>query len=317
MNLYTIIEIILPVYSIAFIGYCAARFGWFSDKAAEGLALFVFDYAVPIMLIRIFANTILPEQIPWALFGSFYIAGYFCYVFGMFVSAKIFGHQFMTSVITGFTCAFGNLVLVGLPVITRTFGESATVPYFIILSIHGLSYFAITTVLFEYGKNRHETLAQVPKKILLGLVKNPFIIAMCIGILLNQTGTKLPVTLDAIAGYMQAAVVPCALFSLGASLTKYKIAGQVTEAVFIVFVKNILFPLLVWTLATNVFALNILWAAVLTIMAAQPAGVTVYLFAQRYTAGRALATTTIFLSSLFSIISITVLLFIFASMEIF
>ncbi len=317
MHLYAIINIILPVYGIAFIGYLAARLGWFSDRAAEGLALFVFDYAVPIMLVRIFANTVLPEQIPWALFGSFYIAGSACYLLGILVASKLFARQFMTSVITGFACAFGNMVLVGLPVITRTFGEAGTVPYFMILSVHGLSFFALTTVLFEYGKNRHETLVRVPQKILAGLIKNPFIIAMCIGVLLNQTDTKLPAAIDAITAYMQAAVVPCALFSLGASLTRYKIAGHVTEAAFIVFVKNILFPLLVWSLATSVFMLNIFWAAVLTVMAAQPAGVTVYLFAQRYTAGRALATTTIFLSSLLSIISITILLFVFASMEIF
>ena len=50
-------------------------------------------------------------------------------------------------------------------------------------------------------------------------------------------------------------------------------------------------------------------AAVL--LAAQPTGVNVYLFAQRYGTAQALASTTIFLSTAFSIFSLPVVLYLF------
>jgi predicted permease len=51
---------------------------------------------------------------------------------------------------------------------------------------------------------------------------------------------------------------------------------------------------------------------VLVLTAAQPCGVNLYLFAQRYEVGQALATTSVFISSVLSMFSLTLLLFMFA-----
>ena len=46
-------------------------------------------------------------------------------------------------------------------------------------------------------------------------------------------------------------------------------------------------------------------------MAAQPTGVMVYIFAKKYDVGQAIATTSIFLSTTFSMVSLSVILFLF------
>lgn len=304
-----VINIALPIFGLGILGYLATRLGYFSENAAEGLARFVFDYAVPAMLIRVFANTQLPDQIPWGLLGSFYLPAYSLYLIGLLLSGLLFRHLYMEKVITGFACVFGNLVLIGLPIVTLTFGEQATVPFFIIVSLHGLGFIPLSTVLMEFGRNSGGSLPNIALKVMKSLLRNPLIVALIIGVSLNQTATSLPLALDTMISYLQQAVIPCAIFSLGASLSHYGIVGRLKAATFIVIVKNLLFPLLVWLVAARVFQLSLLWQMVVVLMASQPIGVTVYLLAERYQAGKELATTAIFLSSILSMFTITFLLY--------
>lgn len=312
MNL--IFDIAVPIFGLGILGYFVSRIGFFPEQAADGLSRFVFDIAVPIMLVRVFANSRLPDNVPWDLLASFYIPILSFYVIGIAVSRYIFKRTFMQSVITGLGCAFGNLILLGLPLTLRSVGEEAAVPYFIVLSLHGITFYTLTTILLELGRHHRGSNTEISSRILTALLTNPIIIAIVVGIAVNVSGVGLPGPLDQLAEYMQQAVAPCALFALGASLTRYHIAGQIRESIFIIMMKNILFPITVWFIAWEILELEPLWSMVVVIMAAQPVGVTPFIFAERYNVSRALAATTIFLSSVVSMFTITFILFLFASM---
>jgi predicted permease len=49
----------------------------FSAQVGEGLARFVFDFAIPALLLRTFANADLPDDMPLDPIGSYYLAGAF------------------------------------------------------------------------------------------------------------------------------------------------------------------------------------------------------------------------------------------------
>jgi len=279
---------------------------------AVGLARFVFDYAVPMLLVRVFTNAHLPDVVPVKMWLSFYGPLFAIYGFAMLVARVRFQRDLMGQTIVGFGCAFGNTILLGLPLVLLTFGDEGAVPFFILLSIHGLLTFTVTTILLELGKNRHGSLSRMPSRILIGLARNPLIIAIVIGLALNFAGLTLPGPVDQIAEYLQQAVTPCALFSLGATLTRYRIAGRLEQSLFVVAMKIVAFPLLVWVLAVPVFELPAVVAMVLVLIAAQPCGVNLYLFAQRYEVGVALATTSVFISSVLSMFSLSLLLYLFA-----
>jgi predicted permease len=308
-----VIDIAGPVFLLAALGYLAARLGWVSDRAAEGLARFVFDWAVPVLLLRVFASTELPAGFPWRLLVAFYGPAATVYLLGVFVARRWFRVGFMEQVISGFGAAFGNSILVGLPLVLLAFGDSGTVPYFMLLSVHALSYFSVTTVLLETGRRGSGRSRRLSADILRGLVTNPILIGLASGLLLNWLQVPLPGPVDRAAWHMQQAVAACSLFSLGASLTHYRIAGELRHAVVIVALKNMLMPALVWLLSDAVFALPLMWSMAATLLAALPTGVNVYIFAQRYHAAAALATTTVFLSTAFSMFSLSVLLFWFQS----
>jgi hypothetical protein len=67
----------------------------------------------------------------------------------------------------------------------------------------------------------------------------------------------------------------------------------------------------VYFTCSQVFSLSPHWTFVAVLLAAQPTGVNAYLFAERYSSAQALAlaTTTVFLSTAFSLLALPVLLY--------
>jgi len=93
-----------------------------------------------------------------------------------------------------------------------------------------------------------------------------------------------------------------------ASLTQCRIAGRLPEPVFLATIKCVLMPALVWLAAVPLLGLPAPWSQAAILLAAQPTGVNVYLFAARYAAAIELATTAVFLSTTFSLFSMAVVL---------
>lgn len=306
-----VLQIILPIFGVVALGYGSTRLGWFGDQAETGLAKFVFDFAVPLMLLRSLATAELPETVPWGYFASYYLSAVAIFLLGFGLARWAFGRTYGGQVITGFGFAFGNTVLLGLPLILTTFGEEAALPFFILLSIHGLSFFTLVTLLLETDRSAQQQGSARLRQVGRALVTNPLLLGIFVGLGFNLGPIPLPGPIEAICALMQQAVTPCALFSLGASLTRYGIAGRLGQSVLLVLAKTVIMPTLVYFLATRVFAIEPLWTMVAVMMAAQPTGVMTYLFAKKYEVGQAIATTSIFLSTAFSMVSLSVILFLF------
>ena len=218
-----VIEIITPVLILTMLGFGAVKLGLFPKQAADGLAKFVFDFAVPILLIRTFATTDLPEHFPWQLFLSFYLPAALIYFIGFIVGRYVFKQNYMDQILNGFSWSFGNNVLIGLPVVILTFGEKGTLPFLILLSIHGLLYFTFSSIFLEIGRQSGTRFSL--REMLKGLITNPVIFGISVGLTLNFLNIPIPTFIDVVASHMQAAVTPCALFSLGVALTNYGVFG--------------------------------------------------------------------------------------------
>ncbi len=306
-----VLEIVIPVFAILMMGYGARKLHLFKEESAAGLAKFVFNFVIPLFLFRTFATNELPDSIPWGLFLSFYLAVFAVFGLGIAFGKGVFGRDLMGATLTGMGCAFGNTVLLGLALGLRAFGEEGAVPMFLILSVHGLILMTGTTILLETGRNAGSAIKELPVKVLRGMLTNPLIVGLAVGLAFNLAGLEIPKMADDFLRIMQGAVLPCALFAMGSTLAEYGFKGRLGQSVLSVAMKCILLPALVYVLAVHVFHLEQGWALAAVLLAAQPTGVNVYLFAQRYGTAQALASTTIFLSTAFSIFSLPVVLYLF------
>ncbi len=306
-----VFEIVAPVFGVVLMGYFASKIGWFSEESAAGLAKFVFNFVIPLFLFRTFATRDLPDAIPWGLFGSYYLAIIAIYALGIGVALLLFKRDLMGATLTGMACTFGNTMLLGLALVLRAFGDEGAIPLFLILSIHGLTLMTGTTLLLELGRNADAAWSALPGRVLKGIVTNPLMMGLALGLTFNFAGLGIPGLLDDFFEIMEGAVLPCALFAMGATLARYGFKGRLGQSLFVVAAKCVVLPAIVYGLGAHVFDLPPVWTMVAVLIAAQPAGVNVYLFAQRYGTAQAIASTSIFLSTAFSIFSLSAILYLF------
>jgi predicted permease len=289
-------------------GYAATFTRVFGRDAANALAAFVFYFAIPVMMFRNMATTELPETIAWGYLGSYFLGVAVVFGIGMTTARLAFGGSFERQALIGFGSAFGNSVLLGIPLVLTSFGEQASLPLFLLLAFHSTVLFTAITVILEAGRGGGEALRAVPLRALKGLLGNPIIWGMAGGIGFSLLGLRLPDAIDRWAVLLAGAAVPCALFSVGASLRAYRIVGALRPALVMVALKLALHPLAVWLFASLVFDVPPLWAKVVILLAALPVGVNVYVFATRYDAGQAESAAAIVISNVLSVITLPLIL---------
>jgi len=308
-----ILEIVFPIFAIAFIGYLVTYAGLFNARDIRGISRFVFDIAIPIMLFNSMARIDLPDTLNWGFLLSYYLVAVFMFFLGMAISSRWFQHSIQEQSVFGLGSSYSNTVLVGLPIITTGLGEQALLPMFMLISIHSALLFFLVTLMAERngGAGPDRTIPVIAGQSLKKMVSNPIIIGLATGLLFNLLAISIPTPIAKTIELISGAALPSALFVLGASLSAYKLAGHFRAAWTLTGLKLLLMPALVALLAFVVFDLQPLWAAVAVMNAGMPLGINVYMFAQKYEAGIETISTAILLSTSLSVVTISLMLFIF------
>ncbi len=306
-------DVILPVFGLVLLGYAAVRLRWLDVHAVRGLSLFVFNFALPVMLFRTLALTQLPAEIEWAFLLSYYLAALVVFGMGMTVARRGFERPLVGQGLAGLTASYSNTVLLGIPIVLTAFGDAAALPLFLIVATHNLVLFPPATAVIEAGLGRRENLRGLLSSTLMGMVRNPIVVGLTLGLAFNLLDYRLPGPIDTVASTLGSAALPTATFALGATLARYRLAGVLREAGSLIGCKMVVQPALVWLLATRVFEVEPLWSSVAVVMAALPTGINAYLFAERYDHGVATAATAVLLSTGLSIGTLSVLLFLLAA----
>lgn len=308
----SVFDIVLPVFGILMLGYVAARAGAFDESANRGLSLFVFTFSLPLLLFQAIATANLPSDIPWSFLVAYYGGTFMAMALAMSIGRFMFGRRLDEQGVVALGGGFSNVSMLGIPLIIASFGQQAALPLFILLSVHALTLLPVITAIIEAGRGRNQRFHLVLLSIGRGLATNPIILGLAAGLTCNLTGLVLPGNVLAITKSLGGAAVPCSLFVLGASIARYRIAGNVAEPLMLVAIKNVVHPAIVWLLATQVFELPKLWSLVAVTLAALPTGVTAYLFAQRYQTCVANTATTILISTGFSALTLSALVYLLA-----
>jgi malonate transporter and related proteins len=306
----SVLEVVLPVFGVLALGYLAARAGAFDDAANRGLSLFVFAFALPLLLFQAIASADLPGEVPWSFLASYYGGSFITMGLSMAVSRYAFRRRLDEQGVMALGAAFSNTSMLGIPLILTSFGSRAALPLFILLAVHSLALLPVTTGIIEAGRGKNQRIHLVAAAILRGLASNPIILGLVAGLLCNLIGLAIPATIQSITKSLGAAAIPCALFSLGASMTRYRISGNLSEPLILVILKTVIHPGVVWLLATRVFDLPNLWSSVAVTLAALPAGINGYLFAQRYNICVATTATAILISTGFSALTLSGLIYV-------
>lgn len=307
-RLFDIALIVLPIFALIGIGYLSGWTRHLGERAADGLADYVFGLAVPVLIFKTLSEAKLPEGgQPWGYWIAYFSGAFLVFGIGFFLAKTIFRRSHLEAVLQGFASGQANTVFVGVPIILKAFGEAGAVPLFLLIAVHLPIMTTAATILAEGAESgvSRATLIRLAK----ALARNPILFGIYGGALARLLGVQATGVAGQVVGMIAASSIPCALVSMGLALRRYGFVGDLGPAVMISALKLVIHPLIVFGL-TRLLPMPPVWAGVAVVFAAMPSGVNAYLLASYYRTGVASAAGAVSISTLASLLTITFWLYV-------
>ncbi|NQV19917.1 MAG: AEC family transporter [Rhodospirillales bacterium] len=300
---------ILPLFSLVLIGYGIGRARWMNGDQIKGLSFFVFYLAIPALLFRTLGRGEVLDVLDPSILVVYFTGTFLVMALAWALGWLVFSNRAEELPVMAMGAAYSNIVLLGIPLVYALFGEAGLLPMLMIVTVHSLILLPMTMILIEVARGAGAEAGGRANLILRPVVKavfkNPVILSILAGIAFNLSGLELPDPADALARLLGGASAPCALVALGATLSAYRLGGDMRESLSLVALKLVVHPVLVWLLATQLFAFPPVWVAAVTITAALPIGVNVFIIADQYKVYLARTTTAVLISTVASVATVT------------
>lgn len=312
-----LLEIVIPVFALILCGYLVGRTRLLTDDGIKGINNFVFYVILPALTFRIMGSGTFRARFDIDIVLAYYSAALGLFAGAFFLARYVFRLTTTEQPIFAMGSVFSNTALMAISIVYLAYGEAGLVPLMILFSIHPLILIIIPTILIEVARTRAQGEGEAPilriiGQAMLGIVTNPVILGMAAGIAWAFTGWQMPKMLDQFTKFLSDATAPCALFGLGAALTRYRIRGNLKESFTMVGFKLIGLPVAVWLMTYYVFEIDRMWAQVAIVMSAMPTGANVFILASRYDSYVGRATSAVLISTALSVISASILLWMFS-----
>ena len=304
-----VFEVVVPLFGLLVCGYGVARTRLLGPEGIQGIANFVFYCAIPALLFRGLAAGTMPAKIDFGVVYAFFLGCLVAFAATMLVARLANRAMLAEQALAGVTVSFGNVVLLGIPLVYVAFGERGVLPVTLISSFHSVILLTLATILVESALGpRAGNFLRAAKATLGALATNPIIVAIVAGFLWRVLDLPLPVPAKSFLTLLSGAAAPCALFSLGATLTTFRIGGDLRHVAAIATAKLAVLPLVVWLLATRLFDLEAVEAAVVTMLAALPTGVNPFILARKYGVYVERAASAVVVTTALSVVTLALLL---------
>ncbi|MEP4248088.1 AEC family transporter [Tateyamaria sp.] len=292
----------LPFFALIALGYWAGRTRFFTQEATAYLTKFVFYFALSAMIFRFAANLELAEV--WDLnLVLAYLSGTVL-VYLIATGVGILRRLDMPTTAVEAQCAvIGNAGFLGLPMLALLFGPQAIGPVMLVLATDLIVFSSLIVILISVGQDGRMSWA-VLRTIPMGLVKNPMIVAMSLGLIWSGFKIPTPEPVNDFLTILGGAATPGALFAIGASLAS-KSAERLPIAGWLSFCKLVLHPAAVAVSALLIFNVDPFGAAMIIACAAMPVAGNIYMLAQHYGVAPQRVSAAILVSTALSIASLT------------
>lgn len=293
----------LPFFAIIALGYGAGRTNFFSPEATAYLTKFVFYFALSAMLFRFAANLSLSEILDWQIVGAYLWATGVIYLLATAVAlVRKLGIQ--EAAVEAQCAVIGNVGFLGIPMLVLLLGEAAVGPVLLVLTVDLIVFGGLIVILITGSRDGRVSFG-VLQSVGLGLIKNPMIVSISLGLIWSGLRLPIPVPMNAFLDIIGSAATPGALFAIGASLAT-KSAERIQVAGWLSFCKLVLHPAMVALAALFIFPVEDTYAAgVMIAAAALPTAGNVYILAQHYGVAPARVSATILISTAASIVTLS------------
>ena len=307
----TVLTVTLPLFALVLAGYLAFRKGLLKEDGVKGIANFAFFFALPVLMYKLMSELDFGTGFNGRFFLHWVAAGLVAYVLGMVISRIVFRSSLNGQSIHGMSTSFGNMAIIGLPIIIEVFGAAATLPITIIVAVDAIILMPITIIILEVVKSGAATgaynVGTAVWKGTVAVIKNPLLMGLAFGSVAGLLEIQTPAVFKKFIDLVGAAGIPCALFALGGSLAQRRGTERRAESATMIAQKLCLYPAIMFASLSFIPDLDPIWWATGVLAAGMPMGANLYLVAEAYDAHVGRASFSVLISTALSLISVTIL----------
>jgi predicted permease len=303
----------MPLILVALLGFVCAKSQWLNRTQIDALSKFTFYLSIPAFLFYQMAQANFTDQISLALFAAFYLPVLCCYCIAWlshyFLIERKKAPSTAGSAVFSLGASYSNTVIIGLPVLLTLFGEKVLGIIFLIITFHSALLFTLTSAISSLSTKGKSSFNG--KEIIKQNLKNPLVVSISTGLVVNLLGIELPTILADSLMLIGKPAITLALFILGASLAYYHVRDKLYSISIASLIKLVLLPALVLITSQFLFQLSPLSVTVLVILSACPTGVNAYLIAKVHQQEQQTVAGTVVMTTLLSMITIPLWLILF------
>ncbi len=306
-----IFDILGPILLLVVLGVVLARTGFLGAEFIGRMSEFTFRVALPAALFHAAAQSGDPDPRTLGILAALLSATLLAAVAGWIV-ASMLGLPGRSSAALSQGAFRGNLAYVGLPMMAYAFdgqpnGDAHFAAGVVVMAV-ATSFFNILAVVVLQSAHQRLSWASV-RPGLESIAKNPLLIACVSGLVFNLAGGHLPMFLDRTFSTLGAAAVPMALLTIGGSIAFIKLGARVDGMAAAAALKLVFLPGVVFVLG-RAFALPPDDMRIALILAGCPTAAAAFVMAREMDADASLASGSIVLSTIFSALTLPLVLWI-------
>jgi malonate transporter len=308
-----VIELVVPLFAIMLIGFVSGKLARLPIEGLAWMNFYIIYAALPALFYQLLSSTPVGQfaQIGFILVSIGSTFAIFCLVY---LIARWRKNNQPEATIQGLAAAYGNIGYMGVPLGLAAFGPAAAVPVALIFCFENAMHFIVAPLFMALDNSNKQTKLELVRHITVKIFTHPFIVATIAGVLAAGFSFKLPEYANQTLDLLSKTAGPCALFAMGVSAALRPLKRVPTELGYIVPIKLILHPVLVYGLLVWLVPdLNPTWLYSAVLLATLPTAANVFVLAEQYGVWQERASSTIVISTLLAMVTVTTFLYLVRS----
>lgn len=297
----------LPLFILIAVGFGLKKIKVLSDGFLNGANKFNFSVTLPVLLFVDLAAADFKESfdLKFVLFCAIATSIIFWGLWGIAKIAYRNHKEYIAEFVQG--SYRSSAAVMGLALITNIYGSASMGGLMILGCVPLYNIYAVLVLQMESPTLKNEK-GRI-KKALIGVCKNPIIIAVFAGFLSSIIGIDYPGIIDTCMGYIARLATPLALITIGGNFSFKAAKESLKPSIIASIIKIVILPVVFTTIAILMGFRNEMLIAIF-IMLAAPSTPSGYVMAKQYGHPGAISTNTVVFTTLFSIATLTLYVFI-------
>jgi predicted permease len=304
-----VIGLALPFFGLILLGFAS---GWFMRLPEAGLAwmnYFIIYIALPPLFFQLVSRTPFEQLANARFLVAVMISTVLTFAIAVLIGLWLRKGKLAEATIAGTLGAYANVGYMGPGLTLAALGSAATVPTALIFTVDSTFFFAAVPFLMALSGKEKRSIAKTALDVIFRVFTHPFIVATLLGIFFAWLQIRPPAAVERVLDYLANASAPCALFALGVTVALRPMQKIPDELPVLVSVKLFLHPLIAWLVLSAFGGFEPVWIYTAVLMAALPSALSAFVMAKQYNVYIQQASGGVLISTLASIVTVTLLLY--------